>query len=222
MTTTTKTRRSRTQNGRTEQLGERLSNDGAQAIGATEPYIAHAKLRGVCSILLHRWSDEDVEAKANAKKGSAAKKTDNVEAYVYRNEEGEICIPGRYLYGSIASKKEGAAKYRQDPRSARKSALDLYKAGIVVTTELASLGTGDWDYLDKQRVVVNHSGVSRVRPAFLAGWEAEFDLLVSLPEYIPQSDLLDVLVLAGKLVGLADFRPTYGRFEVTSFEVGTG
>jgi hypothetical protein len=30
-------------------------------------------------------------------------------------------------------------------------------------------------------------------------------------------DFLDVLSLAGKVVGLADHRPTYGRFAVTNF-----
>ena len=43
--------------------------------------------------------------------------------------------------------------------------------------------------------------------------------MVNLPEYIPPDALQDVLVNAGRLIGLADFRPTYGRFAVQRFEI---
>lgn len=173
----------------------------------------------VAPILFHRWSCEAVAEKASAAKGSAAKKTDNVESYVYRCDDGTIGIPGEYLKGAIAG-PQGAAKYRQDPRSPRKSALDLYKAGVVPLTLVASLGKKDWDYLDQRRVTVQRAGVTRMRPAFLAGWQATFDLQVLIPEYIAPADLLEVISNAGRLVGLADYRPTYGRFQVTRFDVG--
>ena len=67
-------------------------------------------------------------------------------------------------------------------------------------------------------MTVQRAGVTRVRPAMLAGWEATFDLMVQTPEYINPSELNEVIGQAGRLVGLADFRPTYGRYEVVSFE----
>lgn len=194
-------------------LGTALNNDGEFAVLATAPYVATVTIEGTSPILFHRWSCEDVAAKASAAKNSAAKKTDNVESYVYRCEDGTIGIPGMYLRGAIV----GAARYKQDPRSPRKSAMDLYKAGVVPLTLLASLGKAEWDYLDQQRVTVQRSGVTRVRPAFLAGWKATFDLQVLTPEYIAPADLLHAITEAGRLIGIADFRPTYGRFQVTSF-----
>jgi hypothetical protein len=199
------------------QLGEDQSNDAANQIAFEEPYAVSVTVRGVSPIIFHRYSVESVEAKGRARKGSAAKKTDDIESYVYRNSAGEISIPGSYLKGAIAG-PQGAAKYRQDPRSPRKSALDLYKAGVIVTTDLASLGTTNWDYLDTRRVLVQRSAISRVRPAMTEGWETTFDLLVQSPEYINSDELHDVIINAGKLVGLGDFRPTYGRFQVTKFE----
>jgi hypothetical protein len=98
--------------------------------------------------------------------------------------------------------------------------MDLYKAGIVCLTQLASLGKTEWDYEDKRRVVVQRSTITRTRPAIKAGWKAEFQFMVNLPEYIRPNDLHDVIVQSGKLVGLADFRPSYGRFSVVSFDVG--
>jgi hypothetical protein len=205
-------------NARADQLGEDQGNGGAAALAVECPYTVTTTLRGVSSLLFHRWSNESVAAKAKAAKNSAAKKSDDVDSYVYRTGAGEVAIPGAYLKGAIAG-PQGAAKFRQDPRSSRKSALDLYKAGVIVLTELAGLGTTDWDYLDERRVTIQRAGVTRVRPAMLAGWEATFELLVQTPEYISPDDLQDVLVQAGRLVGLADFRPTYGRFAVAHFEV---
>lgn len=216
MAQATKARSSR--NGKPEQLGESQSNDAAEPISFEEPYTVEFTLEGTSAILFHRWSNESVAAKSAAKKGSAAKKTDDIKSYVYRDETGNICIPGSYIKGAIAG-PQGSAKYRQDPRSSRKSALDLFRAGVIVLTELASLGTADWDYLDERRVTIERKGITRVRPAMLAGWQATFQAMIQVPEYIPAADLNEVIQQAGRLVGLADFRPTYGRFQVVSFEV---
>lgn len=114
-----------------------------------------------------------------------------------------------------------AAKFRQDPRSPRKSAMDLFKASIVTLTELAPLngGTETWDYIDQRRVVVQRSAITRMRPAFNTGWTAEFEFSVLSPEYIDAALFREVLGLTGKLIGTADNRPTYGRFQVTHSEV---
>lgn len=190
--------------------------NGAQpTIELSEPYIARVSVEGVADILFHRWNCEAVEAKSSAAKGSKAKKTDDLESYVYRNTKGNLCIPGEYLRMATIN----AAKFRQDPRSPRKSAMDLYKAGIVTLTDLADLGTKDWDYEDKRRVLVQRNGVNRVRPAMRTGWRVEFDMMVNLPEYIRPADLNETIAAAGRLVGLGDFRPTFGRFSVVRFDV---
>ncbi len=211
-------------NGHSTAVGTSVTNDAAASIVDGAPYAVTVTIKGTADILFHRWSCEAVEEKAAAAKNSKTKKSDNVESYVYRDRDGFVAIPGKYLIGSIIDPRNGAAKYRQDPRSPRKSALDLYKAGVVALTHLAPITVDGkkattWEYLDRQRVTVQRAGITRERPAFLAGWEAEFDLQVLTPEYISPSDLLDVLTMAGRLVGIADYRPTYGRFQVTSFSV---
>lgn len=219
-----------------------VTNGAAEIIGAGEPYSVLVELTGTADFLFHRWNCEAVEEKSKAAKNSKAKKTDDVESYVYRNEAGELCIPGEYLRQSIIH----AAKFKQDPRSPRKSAMDLFKAGVVALTALAPIhrsglelpgrsrhgvvlsgdaGSGvagqfatTWDYEDRRRVVIQRNGVNRVRPAMRAGWRAEFELMVLVPEYIQTGDLLDTISTAGRLVGIGDFRPTYGRFSVTRYE----
>ena len=192
---------------------EGATNGAEQAI--TEPYVVTLTIEGQAALLFHAWNSESVAEKAAASKGSKAKKTDDVNSYVYRNDEGEICLPGEYLRMSIVN----AARYRQDPRSPRKSAMDLYKAGLICLTELASLGTKDWDYLDARRVMIMRSAITRQRPAFNPGWRATFQLMVNTPEYIPPADLLAIVNDAGRLVGVGDFRPTYGRFAVVDWNI---
>jgi len=196
-------------------IGPEITNGARVAIESGIPYGVDVRIVGAADLIFHRWNVEGVEAKGKAAKGSKAKKTDDIESYVYRDDAGDICLPGEYLRQSIIN----AAKYRQDPRSPRKSAMDLFKAGIVSLTPLASLGVSAWDYEHKCRVTVQRNGITRVRPALKTGWSAELLLMVNLPEYIPPDGLLDVIVNAGRLVGVGDSRPTYGRFGVVKFEL---
>jgi hypothetical protein len=197
-------------------IGPEPTNGGKVAIEYAVPYVASVAIVGVVDVIFHRWNVEGVETKARAAKGSKAKKSDDLESYVYRMDTGELALPGEYLRQSIIH----AAKFRQDPRSPRKSAMDLYKAGVVCLTPLASLGRPMWDYEDRRRVRVQQNAITRIRPALLKGWSARIELMVNLPEYIPPDALQDVIVNAGRLVGLADNRPSYGRFAIQAFEVG--
>lgn len=203
------------QNRISEIGGDSPTNGAAFGIERQIPYRAQVTIEGISPILFHRWNCESVESKAKAKKGSAEKKSDDIESYVYRNDKNELCIPGEYLRGAIV----GAAKFQQDPRSPRKSAADLFKAAIVSLTELASLGVKDWDYLDKRRVVIQRNAITRSRPAMREGWRATFILMVNLPEYVEPRLLNTTIQQAGRLIGLADFRPSFGRFNVITFEV---
>lgn len=208
MTTATKSKL----NGKAE---HNTTNGGEEDIERTMPYHAEVTIEGAADLLLHRWNCEAVAEKAAAAKGSRAKKSDNIESYVYRNDDGYICLPGEYLRGAII----GAAKFRQDPRSPRKSAMDLFKAAVVAMTPLASLGTKEWDYEDARRVTVQRAGITRIRPAMKAPWKATFIFMVTLPEYVSPTTLNEVIASAGRLIGVGDFRPTYGRFNVTKFDV---
>jgi len=201
---------------KTALVAEQITNEAEGTF--TAPYRVEIIIEGTAPILFHKWSCEAVEAKAAAAKGSKAKKEDDVESYMYRDVDGCICIPGEYLRQAVIE----AAKYRQDPRSPRKSAKDLYKASIISLTDLASTGATEPDYLDRRRVCVMRAAVTRVRPALNTGWRAGFVFLVQSPEYIDPQTLNSVLCDAGRLVGVGDFRPSYGRFNVTKFEVLEG
>lgn len=195
--------------------GESPSNGATLGIEMQMPYRAEVTIQGTAPLLFHRYNCESVESKGKAKKGSAEKKTDDIESYVYRTDKGELAIPGEYLRGAIVN----AAKFQQDPRSPRKSAADLFKAGVISLTMLASLGTKSWDSIDKRRVIIGRAAITRSRPCMAEGWKATFVLQIQLPEYIDESLLNATIQAAGRLIGCGDFRPTFGRFAVVKFAV---
>ena len=103
--------------------------------------------------------------------------------------------------------------------------MDLFKAGIISLSPLSPIITREgksaetWDFEHRCRVQIQRSGITRTRPAFKEGWSVELSLMVNLPGYISPNDLLETITVAGKVIGVGDFRPSYGRFQVTSFEI---
>jgi len=192
-----------------------VSNDAKRTVETDIPYTCEVELEGTAPILFHRWSVEGVAAKAGAAKGSKAKKEDDLETYVYRNDKGEISIPSEYLRMSLV----GAAKFKQDPRSPRKSAADLVKAGVVCIDELCSTGKKDWDFIDQRRVMIQRNGITRCRPALLSGWKIRCRLSIVLPQYLSPQFVNELIQAAGMFCGLGDFRPTYGRNRVVRFRL---
>ena len=203
---------------KTSKNESQVSNDAEITAGI--PYSVVFEILGTADILFHRWSNEAVAEKSAASKGSKAKKTDNTESYVYRNAQDQICIPGRYITRAIVE----AGRFHPDPRSPRKMAKDLIQAGVVAEEILSPVLVNgqpvtEWEYEDMQRVTIMRSAITRVRPAFRAGWKCSFTLTVLLPEYISSQFLRTLTDGAGKFIGLADFRPTYGRFVVSRWDV---
>lgn len=179
------------------------------------PYTVEVTIQGTEPLLMHRYDVEAVKSKGDAKKGSAEKKTDNVESYLYRIPgSDEIGIEGRAFRGALAY----AAKSMQDPRSPRKSAYELVRAGVRVRG-YAKLGKVSPDYVDTRPVMVQRNRVARSRPAFEPGWRATFFVEVLAPEYIEQDFLHELVDHAGKYVGLLDGRPDFGLFNTAKFEV---
>jgi hypothetical protein len=192
-----------------------VTNGGKTIIDASIPYAVEVEVLGISDLLFHRWNCDAIETKSKAAKGSKEKKTDDIESYVFRNDSGFLCVPGEYFRQAMVH----AAKFLQDPRSPRKSAMDLFKSAVFSTSPLCSLGVKEWDYEDRRRVTVMRAGITRTRPALKTGWKCTVCFQVNLPEYVSQELFLQVLNSAGRLIGIGDFRPTYGRFIVTNFKV---
>lgn len=140
---------------------------------------------------------------------------------VYRCRDGTIGMPATNFKASMVARSRSV----QDPRSPRKSAMDLFKSGILcvpanekIDPINASFGVKTWEFEDRRRAVIQRAAITRVRPALLEGWKLEYVVHVIAPEYISEELLQLVAQDAGRFCGLGDNRPDYGRFRVTTFE----
>jgi hypothetical protein len=199
-------------------LDTRLNDEPDDSVG--DIYQVHIELKGRAMLLSHRYDCDAVEMKAAAAKGSKSKKTDDIESYLYRDRTGNCGVPGAGIKSALAT----AAKSMPDPRSPRKSARDLFKAAILIEddvvtlTDESGLPKKTWDALDKRRVIVGQAAIARVRPAFEPGWRLSFTTTVLDAQYISPEMLRDAFDRAGKYIGLCDYRPECGRFDVVRFE----
>lgn len=195
-----------------------ISNDAQAAIEMEMPFTIEVQIKGTTPFLFHRWSNEAVAAQQSAKKNSKVKKTDDVESYVFRNDNRALCVPSEYIRMALIN----SAKYDQHPQKPRASAFELFKAGIVCGPELCPLNDGevyDWDYMDMRRVVIQRASITRSRPAMKSGYTIDLEITSLLPDLIDFNFLNKTLIRAGALIGIGDFRPTYGRFTVTKFQL---
>jgi hypothetical protein len=206
-----------TTKSKTKKVDDKQVTNGAEAlIDMTVPYSVLVTIRGVVPCLFHAWNTESVEEKAASAKNSIKKKTDDLESYVYRTSDGLLGIAGKCFQAALCE----AGKSFQDPRSPRKSARDLIKSSIQVLDYVAPFTppVKTWDYEDKQRVCIQRASITRIRPAMKEGWTATFEIIVTAPEYISSTFLHELVDYAGKRCGVLDFRPSYGRFQITKFE----
>lgn len=188
-------------------------------------YTVDVKVTGIAPLMQHRFPMPDFE---NMGKGGkrVSGKVDYSEEWrqsLYTNSEG-IFQPAVHFEGAMV--KAGASFKVQGRRGM--SYKELIKANVFVTPDEIPFGVPvpdklDTDadkplYLDMRPVVVQRARVVRLRPTFKSGWSLEFSIEV-LDDQIPYEMLQDILSYAGKTVGIGDFRPRFGRFNVSRFEV---
>ena len=71
-------------------------------------------------------------------------------------------------------------------------------------------------YADMRTVKIGQAKTTRCRPLFNS-WKGEFTVILD-DEKLNAEEIEQIVSNAGKYVGLCDYRPRYGRFEVTNFK----
>lgn len=189
-------------------------------------YTIDVKVKGVAPLLQHRFPMPELAnmSKGGRKQTGATDYTQEWREYLYSDSQGNIFQPGTHFEAAMI---KAAAGFKITGKRG-KTYKDLFSASVFVTPEEIPHGLtvpdeldADGDkplYLDMRPVVVNRARVVRLRPAFREGWELEFGITV-IDDQINDELLQDILSLAGKTVGIGDYRPKFGRFSVAKFEV---
>jgi hypothetical protein len=179
------------------------------------------EIEGVAPLLMHNGQLADPMnkfAKAMKKVSSKKKKTD--EDYeelarhefmggLYVNEQGHPCIPGEVLEATIAS----GAKHTKKGKVA--------KSAIIVDGNFPVIYEGpktpeklfeDDNFRHVCGVKVGQARVMRTRPKFNA-WGVKF-VVHYLPDVVDEREIATFVEDAGRVSGLCDGRPRFGRFNV--------
>ena len=189
-------------------------------------YTIDCAVEGIAPLMQHRFPMPDFAdlSKGGKKKTGEQDYSQEWREYLYATPEGDIYQPATHFDGCLV---KAAAGYKiQGARG--KTYKDLFKGNVFVSPDAIFHNVkvpesldADADkplYLDVRPVVIQRARVVRVRPCFGIGWKLEFEISC-LDDQIPSNVINEVLVLAGRTVGIGDFRPRFGRFMVTRFDV---
>lgn len=178
--------------------------------------------------MLHHGSHSvlNEESKSLKKKGGNALEGDPDEwkKSIYFNKNVGVYLPGLCIEGAIIN-----ASSQFKIGSGKKTAKDFVKSGVFCENEFLpfyvdgkTIKTLD-DPLIKIdfRMVKNPSSKGSLNGRYRAkfnNWESEFKLNVLSTDYITSDLLKQILEYAGKYIGVGDYRPRFGRFQVVSFK----
>lgn len=135
-------------------------------------------------------------------------------ASLYLNEKGQVIIPSANIEGTII----GGAKKSKLGTSFKSAVMVLEDPVLEYGEQLTvdELWSKHETYAFVTPVIVNNSRVMRTRPKF-NNWALEFSCAYDADQ-INREQLTKALRDAGRLVGLCDYRPKFGRFSVVSEE----
>lgn len=180
-------------------------------------------IRGIAPLLMHNGqmaNPLNEFAKALKEVSGKRKKTDEDHAEMsriewhaslYTNADGVLILPAHILEAAI---HEGAKKQKLGKQF--KSAVFVEndsKLDIGIDKKAADLW-GNQQYVDVRGVKVAQARIMRTRPIF-PRWSCTFTVTFD-DEQVNASDVKRAVNDTGSIVGLCDYRPKFGRFEVVA------
>jgi hypothetical protein len=188
------------------------------------------KIKGVMPTIMHNGQTSDPlneYAKKMKKITGKRSKTDSdhkevarLEWYaaLYVDEHDRPCWPGENIESMLVA---AAKKSRMGPTV--KSGLFI-DGNSVVEHDGPRTADALWNfkpfgknpYISRVPVSVNKARVMRTRPIF-NNWSLEF-VVNYMPSLLAEESVVEFVNVAGKVIGLSDWRPKYGRFQIESYK----
>lgn len=188
-------------------------------------YTVNAVIRGTAPLMQHRFPMPELSQMSKGGRKSTGAKDYSQEWRDYLYTSGDMIIqPASHIEGAMT---KAAAGFKVTGKRGA-SYKNLFSANVFIDPieiphNVAVPYELDCDadkplYIDMRPVIVMRARVIRLRPCFKPGWELAFTINV-IDDELPYEILSDVLNLAGKTVGIGDYRPKFGRFMVAKFEL---
>ena len=171
------------------------------------------EIKGISPLLQHRYADEGKEEKSKKRTGTPNYE-DEAEIAAYKLPSGELYQPASHIEGAIV---KASTNFRIAGKRT-KSYKDLVKSAVFVAPD-AIIHQNQKYEIDKRAVIVpsTRGRVIRHRPR-IDDWALKFQIEIT-DDQLDESVLHEILEYAGRNVGIGDYRPRYGRFEITKWEV---
>jgi hypothetical protein len=134
----------------------------------------------------------------------------------YITDDGLVGIPAWNVFRSIQDGARLNKLGRHVERGVVPASVDI----VPIKHAGPATPAGMWDAacFDQRSVKVGQSKVTRTRPRF-TDWVVDVEFYLDT-EILQLNDFQMVTENAGRLVGLGDYRPRFGRFDIDITEVG--
>lgn len=164
------------------------------------------RVEGTVPLLMHKFTQADPTS-ARGKKVYVAE--DEAEKAAYRNSDGKLFAPAAWFKAAMV---KSGTDYKMEGRKTYK---EYVKSGVLINENEIILDQQDYE-IHECAVVVQRSRIIRWRP-MIKEWSCEFTIEI-IDDKINPTVLKQILEFAGKLKGVGDNRPEYGRFVVTKYK----
>lgn len=195
-------------------------------------YEIHVRIEGISSILQNRFAPAELNnlMQGTTKKTGAIDYSNEWIQGMYINDNGYLYQPASHLEAALVQ----AAKAFKIKGRGNKTWSSVIRAYCYVKpVELIHLRNGkpveapDNDLLQNptknlrvniQRVKVGQAAIARSRLEINEGWELDF-IVEIIDDQVTPDVIQEILIEAGRAVGIGDYRPKHGRFDIINFEV---
>jgi hypothetical protein len=171
------------------------------------------KIEGSAPLLMHRFitsAEKPKEAKKQDRKGIVRDPEQEAKQAAYILPNGKLYQPAEHIERAMV--KAGTSYII--PGAGKKTYKDAIAGGVFIEqqeiTHLIQKAV-----VDIRPVRVQNARIERARMR-LDKWALEFSMVVT-DERITPDTLKSILKDAGSFIGIGDYRPKFGRFEVTRF-----
>jgi len=171
-------------------------------------YKIACSIEGIAPLLQNRHPFPEELEKVNRDK----REDYDYEIAKYQLEDGRLYQPAEHLVASMTK----AAVYFQIEGKGKKTYKDSVKASIFIDPEKILHKNQAYEKY-RAFVTINRASVVKSRP-MLNNWSLDFTIIV-VDNQFPASVVENILKYAGAGVGIGDYRPRFGRFKVTDFQV---
>lgn len=170
-------------------------------------------IKGIAPLLQNRFPEAEQFEDKTRKRAGMPEEMD-VEKRLYKFPDGTIYQPAEHILGAMIKASTNFLIVGKRKKSYR----ELVESSIFIEPECIPHKIQKW-VVDKRSVVnpATKGRQIRLRPRF-DEWELDFKI-ITYEKQLPFEVIKQILDYAGTHIGIGDFRPRFGRFIVTKFEL---